>query len=200
LLNRGTALLAGAAVLTAIVVVALTVLSPSSSPTGLAGGVTGGPPWSANNTDANALRARMIATGLPPQTMEGQVLHIHDHLDVYVDGKHVTVPANIGISTSQGFLAALHTHDTTGIIHVESPVQEDFTLGQFFDVWGVDLGSTGVGGAVQPGGGKIAAFVNGKALTGNPQDLVLAPHQEICICVGQLPSSIPSSYAFPAGL
>src|SRR5262249_34956056 len=117
-----------------------------------------------------------------------------------VDGKHVTIPANIGISMSQGFLAALHTHDTTGIVHVESPVQEAFTLGQFFNVWGVDLQPTSVGGEVQPGGGQISVFVNGQAYTGNPGDLQLAPHQEICICVGQLPASIPSSYAFPAGL
>jgi hypothetical protein len=29
----------------------------------------------------------------------------------------------------------LHTHDETGIIHIESPIKKDFILGQFFDLW-----------------------------------------------------------------
>ena len=29
----------------------------------------------------------------------------------------------------------LHTHDTTGTIHVESPEERDLTLGDFFAVW-----------------------------------------------------------------
>ncbi|MBI3485457.1 hypothetical protein HY025_00770 [Candidatus Daviesbacteria bacterium] len=30
----------------------------------------------------------------------------------------------------------IHTHDDSGIIHVESPVKRDFTLGDFFAIWG----------------------------------------------------------------
>jgi hypothetical protein len=30
----------------------------------------------------------------------------------------------------------LHTHDSSGIIHVESPLSRTFLLGDFFAVWG----------------------------------------------------------------
>ena len=43
------------------------------------------------------------------------------------------------------FIAALHTHDASGIVHIESPDKRDYTLGQFFDVWGVRLSSTCLG-------------------------------------------------------
>jgi hypothetical protein len=46
------------------------------------------------------------------------------------------VPANIGIDEQAGYLTSLHTHDATGIIHVESPTRRSFNLGDFFDVWG----------------------------------------------------------------
>src|SRR5256885_11858256 len=42
------------------------------------------------------------------------------HLELYVDGRHVTVPALIGIGPGGAFFASLHTHDTTGILHVRS--------------------------------------------------------------------------------
>src|SRR5205823_14298698 len=47
----------------------------------------------------------------------------------------VTIPANMGISSAPKFISPLHTHDATGVVHVESPTIETFTLGQFFDVW-----------------------------------------------------------------
>ena len=50
-----------------------------------------------------------------------EALHIPVHLDVFVDGRHVQVPMNIGINDAQGFLTSLHTHDATGIVHIESP-------------------------------------------------------------------------------
>ena len=79
--------------------------------------------------------------GLPALTAEGEALHTHQHIDIYVDGQPVVVPAYIGINATEGFLSPIHTHDSTGIIHVESPTVRDFTLGEFFDVWGVRFDS-----------------------------------------------------------
>jgi hypothetical protein len=45
------------------------------------------------------------------------------------------VPAGIGIKPPD-CIYWLHTHDISGIIHVESPDNRTFTLGQFFDIWG----------------------------------------------------------------
>jgi hypothetical protein len=39
----------------------------------------------------------------------------------------------------------LHTHAADGIIHIESPIRRIYTLGDFFDVWGEQLGPNQVG-------------------------------------------------------
>src|SRR5690348_2649465 len=57
--------------------------------------------------------AQAKAAGLPMLGQEGQVLHIHSHLDVFVDGKPVTVPAEIGIDLARQQISPLHTHDTS---------------------------------------------------------------------------------------
>jgi hypothetical protein len=75
------------------------------------------------------------------------VLHIHPRLNVTVDGNPIVIPKNVGIDASlwkdhsidkygmQG-MAPLHTHDTSGTIHVESNTNRAYTLGQFLDIWG----------------------------------------------------------------
>jgi hypothetical protein len=75
------------------------------------------------------------------------LMHIHPQLSVKVNGQPVTVPQDIGIDKSlwrdhsldkygmQG-MSPLHTHDGSGMIHVESSVERDYTLGELLDVWG----------------------------------------------------------------
>jgi hypothetical protein len=43
------------------------------------------------------------------------------------------VPSQIGIPGNCFYW--LHTHDESGIIHIEAPAHREFTLGQFFDIW-----------------------------------------------------------------
>jgi len=78
--------------------------------------LTGPPPWPANT---DGLRSRLRALGLPALGREGTALHIHAHLDVFVHGRRIAVPAGIGIGPD--FISPLHTHDTSGVVHVESP-------------------------------------------------------------------------------
>ena len=92
------------------------------------------------------------------------VMHIHPRLNVTLDGKSLVIPAGIGINTTlwqdhsldqygmgpmkmnmggtsmimQG-MAPLHTHDTSGVIHVESNEFRNYTLGQFLQNWGMDI-------------------------------------------------------------
>ena len=40
--------------------------------------------------------ARAATAGLVPETVEHLAFHVHAHLDVFIDGKHRTVPAGIG--------------------------------------------------------------------------------------------------------
>ena len=60
-------------------------------------------------------------------------LHIHQNLQIIIDGKPELIPANIGIS--QGIMRPLHTHDTSGELHVEGLCERDFVLGDIFTIW-----------------------------------------------------------------
>jgi len=149
------------------------------------------PPW---RYQMAQLPNRINLIGLEPLTAEGQVLHIHEHLDLYVNAKHVVLPAGVGIY-DDSFITEVHTHDTSGIIHVESPSVRTFRLGQLFAEWGVRLTSRCVGRYC----GDVHWWVNGKRKSGDPAQLALRPHQEIAIAAGRLPARIPRAYAFPFG-
>jgi hypothetical protein len=142
------------------------------------------------------LADRLLPLGLTPLPEEGVATHIHAHLDIFVEGKRVTVPANVGINPGAGYLTELHTHDTRGVIHVESPKENDeFTLGQFFGEWAVYLDGRCIGAYCK----GLRWYVNGQLQTGNPEGLVLEAHQEIAIVVGKPPQAIPKSYKFSPG-
>ncbi len=117
-----------------------------------------------------------------------QTLHFHDHLDVFVDGRKVTVPANVGINVAADYLTSIHTHDATGIIHIESPTPRTgiihiesptprtFTLGEFFDVWGVRFTASCLGGYCRSSDRALSVFVNGKRFNDDSGTLRLVPH------------------------
>ena len=111
-----------------------------------------------------------------------------------MNGKHETVPGQIGIYDGQ-FLTELHTHDTTGVMHVESPKKREFSLGEFFGVWGVRLTGKCVGGYCKPQT-PWRMYVNGAPYAGDPSLLKLIKHQEVAIVVGKPPKKIPTSYQF----
>jgi hypothetical protein len=182
--------LAGAAVLAAIALVVVAVLA-------LTGGRT-----TAQKTSIAATGATVDGIGC--QASEQVAYHIHAHLAIYAAGSRQVVPAGIGIPGPQqvvdGFVEGgkclywLHTHDTTGVIHVESPVQRVYTLGQFFDIWGRPLSGTQVGHAT----GHVTVFLDGRRFAGNPRSIKLTPHAVIQLDVGKIVP--PQSFTFPAGL
>lgn len=167
----------------------------SVSPDTLPGLQTGNAPWIA---ETDHLKERLSVIGLPALSKEGSIMHIHQHLDIFVDGKPVSVPAEIGMNERAGFISPVHTHEPNTIIHVESPKVQDFTLGQFFDVWGVRLTDQCMGGYCNTGDKTLKVYVNG-----NPRDIKLEDRQEITVTYGtssELPNPIPSTYAFPVDL
>jgi len=156
-------------------------------------------PW---KLESAQLKERLKAIGLPALAMEGNALHIHQHLDIIINGTKTPVPATIGISATNDFIAPLHIHDDSGVVHVESPVVKDFTLGQVFDVWGVRFTKDCIGGYCTTASSTLQVFVNGKEHIGDPRTLVLASHQEIAVIFGtkeNFPQTIPAEYTFPAG-
>ena len=90
----------------------------------------GSPPGTTNGrTD---LERQAGAAGVAVLGAEGAATHTHTLLLITVDGRPVKVPAHIGIDEANGQIAVLHTHNTSGIIHVESVTMEDsYTVGQF---------------------------------------------------------------------
>lgn len=169
-------------------------------PARLSGELKGRAVWPANTGD---LRARLSELRLPALSREGTRLHIHQHLDVFVDGRRVPVPAGIGIDPSGLFISPLHTHDASGVIHVESPTARAFTLGEFFGVWGIRFRAGCLGGYCAGHGRALLVFVDGRRLRRDPSRLVLAAHREIVVALGtpaQLPRPVPARYAFPVGL
>ena len=90
------------------------------------------------------LVARTQAAHVPLLEAEGVATHIHTQLNITVNGKSFEVPALIGIDEASNHIAALHTHDTSGLIHVESPKKNDsYTLRQFLTVWGMPADPAG---------------------------------------------------------
>jgi hypothetical protein len=133
--------------------------------------------------------------GIRCQGSEQVLFHIHARLTIFVDGRSRKVPYGIGIAAPQrvaitprgafvvggACFAWLHTHAADGIVHIESPVQRTFTLGNFFDVWKQPLSETRVGHAK----GTVTAFVDGKTWRGSPRSIPLNAHAQIQLEVGR---------------
>src|SRR5512146_1826793 len=109
--------------------------APSARATGSPDATQGPPPW-ALPTDVDAA---IRAAGLTPLTSEGEKQHTHSELQLWYRGTRLVVPADIGIDEPAGTLSPVHTHDRSGIVHVECPVVATFRLGQLFTEWGVSL-------------------------------------------------------------
>ena len=161
----------------------------------LVGVQTGPAPW---NAGVDHLPDRLPTLGLSELSSEGVTIHIHQHLDIFVNGKKETVPAQIGIYDGQ-FLTELHTHDTSGVMHVESDKKRNFSLGEFFGVWGVRLTNRCIGGYCKPKT-QWKLYVNGAPYPGDASKIILIKHQEFAFVVGKPPKKIPTSYTFPGGL
>jgi hypothetical protein len=145
-------------------------------------------------------RAAVAAAGLPLLSMEATDVHFHAHLDIIVNGQSVAVPADIGIA-AQDAISSMHTHDATGIIHIESPSTATFSLGQFFTEWQIPLSTTCIKTVCNTASSSWRFYVNGQAYTGDPTHITLAAHQEIAVVYGTPPpGGPPTSYTFPAGL
>jgi hypothetical protein len=169
--------------------------SSNNSPQLTAGLQTGPAPWQPETTH---LADRFEASGLPQSGAE--TYHIHALLRIYVNGKQEPVPQNIGIDPNGQFLAALHTHDTSGIIHMESDDFYPFKLGQFFDVWGVKFTNSQIGAYYNTGGNTLQVYVNGKKVA-DPVNYQMKRHDTIVVGYGKpgsFPTKIPAN--FPNGL
>jgi hypothetical protein len=156
---------------------------PSSAvivnPETLPGIQTNEAPWP---PEFSHLRERLKIIGLPALSEEGTTLHSHQHIRLFIKGKSIQVPSGIG--SPPQFITTIHTHDATGEIHIESPTVQTFTLGQFFDTWGVLFNSKCIGSYCEDQQNSIKVFVDGKTVAGDPRIMTLADQQEIVVAYG----------------
>ena len=131
--------------------------------------------------------------GVQCNSAEQAAYHIHTHLSVYVNGVLRPISPGVGAVTpvaqqtaNSVFYSAsscyywLHVHAQDGVIHVESPTNTTYTLGQFFAIWGQPLSKTQVG----PATGNLTAYVNGKPYAGDPAAIPLGSREDIQLDVG----------------
>jgi hypothetical protein len=198
-----------------LAVAALAGCGGSSKPSGVAPTPKhGAAPWPAPPDPLTRARA----AGLVPEPAEQLAYHVHTHLDIYVNGKHETVPAGIGIEISDpavheyraqdgsiGYggiyppcalpcISPLHTHFDDGVLHTESSSSKNQNhLGQFFTEWGVKLTRSCVGGYCQRES-PIAIYVDGKRYSGDRRRILLSNLREVAIVIGTPPKTIPSAF------
>jgi hypothetical protein len=155
------------------------------------------PPWPPLYS---GLAARLSAMGLPK--LNEQIYHIHSWLHIYVNGKRVTVPPNVGLDVATRTYSSIHTHNAyddgisnlppgagDGIIHMEADQPYAFTLGQFFAVWGVRFTDSQLGPYKAGHGNLLQVYFNGK-LVNDPVNQVLHDHNDISVGYGK-PGSFP---------
>jgi hypothetical protein len=131
--------------------------------------------------------------GIKCNRQEQLTYHIHARLLVFNHGFPRSLPAGVGIpgsateQTTAGPVAQggsclywLHTHAPDGVIHIESPTQQLYTLGTFFDEWHQPLGVNRVGTV----SGRVTAIVNGHRWRRSPRAIPLSPHAVIQLSVG----------------
>ena len=152
------------------------------------------------STAVQNLHEGQVVDSVPCLRDELPVEHLHVHLEIWLDGKRVVVPAGIGVGkpwgTDQtGFIttgscfAWIHTHDTTGVVHVFTQVAKSDTLGQVFSVWGRPLGDRSALGY----SGALAVLVNGRPVAGDPRSVPLKNFDNIVLELGTPPDPPPGA-------
>lgn len=159
------------------------------------------------DTAVQKLHQGQVVDGVPCLSADIAENHWHIHLAVYVDGTPVKVPAGIGVGRpwgfdSTGFLATgscfawLHTHDTTGVIHIATPGLQIFDLQQLFQVWGQPLSTSGAFNY----NGSLTVLVDGRRDSDDPRVLALRNYENIVLELGRPPAVAPASIYDFSGL
>ena len=130
--------------------------------------------------------------GIQCNSLEGTVMHIHPHLSIIYNNFSLTAPAQIGIENT--CLYGLHTHDTSGTIHVESPIVANYTLGEFFDIWNKTqpYDTLGILGSRSNSeetlfaalkNSTVSAYVDNATYSGNYRNITLKDREQIKLVI-----------------
>jgi hypothetical protein len=151
------------------------------------GGVVGSTFWTNGDTATGGQGATVDDILCSPNM--SVVYHVHAHLAIFKDGQSLALPSSIGIPAP--CIYEMHTHDQTGIIHLETPSLKSFTLGKFFDVWGQPLSATNVAGIT----GDVVVYINDngdvRRYMGDVRAIELTSLRSITLQIGTPVSTLP---------
>jgi len=123
-------------------------------------------------------------------------VHIHAHLSIFLNGEQLAIPSRIGFvdsSPSSSCHYQLHSHDRTGLVHVHATTPTDFTLGQYFAIWGQPLETANIAGET---GMPVKVYITDAGVvsevTSNWSAIVLDSHREVTIQIGTAITEIPN--------
>jgi hypothetical protein len=121
--------------------------------------------------------------GISCDQLEHSTVHYHAHVSIYINGTAVQIPANVGISTISTEATCfywMHTHTDDGIIHIEAPSQQPYTLGNFFHIWSEQFPQLGY--LLQLGDSHgWTAYVNGQPYKGDFRSIPLQSHMLVTL-------------------
>ncbi len=150
----------------------------------------------ANNTQNQPQTPQVVNPQYPPvdniycDQQEQLAFHIHAHLTMYINGQALPLPSQIGIAKDQSCLYWLHTHDTSGVIHMEAPANHSFVLGNFLDEWSTEFAALGYPPQLDQTGWQ--AYVNGKPYNGDFHKIPLQAHTLITLMYNS-PHAVPDT-------
>lgn len=164
-----------------------------------------------------------LVDNIPCKTTMPSTYHVHAFVGILINGAHRATPDGIGMKSpgsdvtyygipnwteSASCYYYIHTHDASGVLHIESPQSVSkstsiYTLGNAFDVWGMPISSTQIGQYT----GTVRAYVANitlgttqvprtayKLYSGNPRYIPLHSHTTVWLEIG--PTYVSPS-AFP---
>jgi hypothetical protein len=172
------------------------------------------------NNHTTASPGPVKAGSIPCDRLEGSQTHYHAALQIVYQGVVHPIPANIGIQgnpASPTCFYWLHVHAAyQNTIHIETPANRTFTLGDFFKVWTVwnqaqgkpaeALDSTHVSTITLTPDETLVVYVDlsdGKGpqiYTGDPNSIVLKPHEIITLEITPPKVTPPPPFTFASGL
>ena len=117
---------------------------------------------------------------------EQQAVHYHAHVSLIYRGQPALLPAQTGI-VANNCLYWMHTHTTSGIVHIEAPkdsASRQFTLRDFFQIWNQPLTKKQIATFKIGPEDELKVWVDGKPYTGDLDKIVLKSHTDVVVEIG----------------
>lgn len=163
-----------------------------------------------SQSQAPAFTEQIFDPNYPPvdnvycDQLEQLSYHIHVHLSIWINGQLTPVGQGVGIGTTQSQTSQsptlscyywLHTHDSSGVVHIESPTQHTYTLGNFFDVWADQFQQLGYPYQLDLKSGWTA-WVNGQPYKGDFRSIPLNAHTLITLAYNSPHAKPDTTYSW----